>query len=306
MLRNLLTSAVVFAGLLLTLPVGGAELRTRPEIAYVDATDASPLQRLDAYWTPERTGQPVMIYIHGGGWRKGDKANVARKPQAFADQGFAFVSVNYRLHPQTDFRGQGADVARAIQHVVANASQAGVDPERVYLMGHSAGAHLAALVATDDSYLKAVGLPLTTIKGVVLLDGAGYDIPRQIATVQRETSELLYETVFGKDLASQQAASPITHVAAGKWIPPFLILPIAIRADSGVQSDALAEKLRAAGGEAQVVRCPGQTHGSINQQFGTPDHLATTETFRFLQAREAALSQARAASPGSDAKASPQ
>lgn len=259
--------------------VTAAEPQSKKDIAY----GVDPLQKLDAYWTPGQTGQPVMIYIHGGGWRRGDKANVAAKPSAFAEHGFAFVSVNYRLHPQADFRAQAADVAQAIKHVIDNAPQAGVDPARIYIMGHSAGAHLAALVATDGQYLEAAGLSLANLKGVVLLDGAGYDIPRQIETVGRETSELLYTTIFGQDPEGHRQASPITHVAAGKHIPPFLILPIASRADSGAQSDALAAKLREAGVAAEVIRCPNQTHGSINQQFGTPDHLATTETFRFLK-----------------------
>jgi acetyl esterase/lipase len=269
-----------------------AELKSRLDIPYVAGGEAGAKRSLDAYWLPNQTRQPVMIYIHGGGWRAGDKRNVARKPQAFADHGFAFVSVNYRLHPEADFRVQAADVARAIKHVVDKAGDVGGDPQRIYLMGHSAGAHLAALVATDEQYLQAVDLPLTTIQGVVLLDGAGYDIPKRLATASGAQAESVFEAVFGKDEASHRAASPITHVAANKGIPPFLILPIASRLDSGMQSDDLAAKLKSAGVEAKVVRCPNQTHGSINQQFGTADHLATTECFEFLKARQAELSQA--------------
>lgn len=275
----------------------GEEVKSRKDIAYVSGANADPLQKLDAYWVPGRANQPVMIYIHGGGWRKGDKANVLSKPQAFADHGFAFVSVNYRLHPQADYQAQAEDVARAIKHVVDQAGQVGVDPSRVYLMGHSAGAHLAALVATDGRYLESVGLSLATLKGVVLLDGAGYDIPWQIENVGRETSELLYTTVFGKDPEVHRLASPITHVAAGKQIPPFLILPIAGRVDSGAQSDALAARLREAKVAAEVIRCPNQTHGSINQQFGRPDHLATTETFRFLKQLQDAAAAVPPATP---------
>jgi arylformamidase len=260
----------------------GASSRQKRDVAY--AGEAShPLQKLDAYWTEGRAAQPVMVYIHGGGWRRGDKGNVGAKPNVFAEHGMAFVSVNYRLSPEVGFQEQAADVAHAIKHVVDHAAQAGVDPTRVYLMGHSAGAHLAALVATDGKYLQAAGLSLATIKGVVLLDGAGYDIPRQIATVGRPIAVEMYQSIFTADPATQAQASPITHVAAGKHIPPFLILPIADRPDSGAQSDALAAKLREAAVAAEVVRCPNQTHGSINQDFGTADHLATTETFEFLK-----------------------
>ncbi|MFV0442406.1 MAG: alpha/beta hydrolase [Planctomycetaceae bacterium] len=263
----------------------GADLQSRLNVPYVAGDAADPLQRLDAFWLPEVKDQPVMVYVHGGGWRRGDKRAVGQKPEAFAKHGFAFVSVNYRLHPQVGFREQSADVAKAIRHVIDTAGKVGVKADSLYLMGHSAGAHLAAMVATDEKYLQAEGLPLSTIKGVVLLDGAGYDIPTRLKLARPE-AETLFETVFGSDPAEQKEASPITHVAAGKGIAPFLILPIAARPESGAQSKALAERLRAAGGDAQVVACPNQTHGSINQDFGTAEHLATEETFRFLHMQQ--------------------
>ena len=292
-MRAVILSTCGFCGLLFAMRQSPAEdtmPRSRRDIPYV--AGGHELQKLDAWWNPDRSDQPVMVYIHGGGWRQGDKRNVVEKPAAFARHGFAFVSVNYRLHPEADFREQAADVARAIKQVVDSAERVGVNPQRLYLMGHSAGAHLAALVATDETYLQQVGLPLTTIQGVVLLDGAGYDIPKQLANVARARAETLYTTVFTSDPDVQREASPITHVAAGKGIPPFLILPIADRPDSGAQSDALAAKLQEAGVAAKVVRCPGQTHGSINQQFGTEDHLATTEAFQFLKQRQRELTAA--------------
>lgn len=258
----------------------------RRDVPYVDGRDAHRLQRLDVWSDPDRRGQPLMIYVHGGGWRMGDKSAVGGKPSAFHAQGFAFASVNYRLHPEVGFRDQAGDVARAVRYLVDRADELGVDKQRIYLMGHSAGAHLAALTAVDPQYLAAAGLPLSAIRGVVLLDGAGYDIPQQLASVGRVRAELLYETVFGSDVEQQREASPITHVAADRGIPPFLILPVAERPDSTAQSDALAAKLRNCGVEARVVRCSGQTHATINQQFGTAGHQATEETFRFLKLRE--------------------
>jgi len=280
-----------------------AQLRQRRDIPYV-AVDPHRRQMLDAWWPIGESSAPIVVYIHGGGWRGGDKGNVGLKPEAFGRAGFAFVSVNYRLHPQTDFRGQATDVALAIRHVVEHAAAAGADPERIFLIGHSAGAHLAALVATDGSYLEAAGLELSRLKGVVLLDGAAYDIPRQISLTGGPRSEARYAEVFGATPESQRQASPITHVAADKGIPPFLILPIDGRLDSGVQSDAFAERLRVAGVEARVVRCPGETHGSINQLLGTPGQLATDETLKFVKSRSAP-SPARASSPATEPDIAP-
>ena len=91
-------------------------------------------------------------------------------------KGWAFASANYRLVPQATVEQQAADVASAIAWLRANAAKEGLDPDRIVLMGHSAGAHLVALVGTDPHYLKAAGVPMGAVKGVVLLDGAGYDV----------------------------------------------------------------------------------------------------------------------------------
>jgi len=147
-------------------------------------------------------------------------------------------------------------------------------------MGHSAGAHLAALVASDPKYLQQAGVPLSAIKGVVLLDGAGYDVPAQMK-VPRNPAQAMYRQAFSDDPARQAALSPLTHAAApnaGRW----LILPVARRKDSTAQSEALAEALRRAGTSAQVVPQEGKTHMTLNRELGEADDPSTAEIDRFL------------------------
>ncbi len=115
---------------------------------------------LDVFAPGKGSNHPIVLWIHGGGWSRGDKRNVDLKPAAFTQEGYVFVSINYRLHPATDFRGQGADIAKAIHWAKDHASDFGGDGKQIILMGHSAGAHLAALVATDESYLQGEGLKL--------------------------------------------------------------------------------------------------------------------------------------------------
>jgi dienelactone hydrolase len=103
------------------------------------------------------------------------------KPQAFADKGFVFVSVNYRLLPKATIKQMAEDVAKAIRWVHDHARDHGGDPNTIIVMGHSAGAQLAALVCTDERYLKTEGLPLSVIKGCVPVDGDTYDVPLQMA-----------------------------------------------------------------------------------------------------------------------------
>jgi acetyl esterase/lipase len=260
--------------------VSGCDGKVQRSLLPLEGSD----QNQTSLWYPSSgADMPVMIWIHGGGWRYGDKARVQAKPPAFNNKGFVFVSINYRLHPAVDYKAQGADVAKAIRWVQDHAKEFGGSPDRIFLMGHSAGAHLAALVATDHSYLEAEGLKLSGIKGVVLLDGAAYDIPRQIELAAIPRMKELYRTVFTEEVEKQQAASPVTHVAKGKGIPPFLILHVADRRDGKLQSESLGRKLSEAGVAAQVTPVENKTHATISGELGEPGDVPTTHIFEFLE-----------------------
>src|SRR5437773_4301136 len=127
-------------------------------------------QVLDVYSPRDAKKAPVVFWIHGGGWQTGDKKSVQIKPQAFMDKGFVFVSTNYRLLPHVDMGTIVRDIAKSIHWVHDHIAEYGGDPQRLLIMGHSAGAQLAALVCTDDRYLKAEGLSLAIIKGCVPVD----------------------------------------------------------------------------------------------------------------------------------------
>jgi acetyl esterase/lipase len=139
-------------------------------------------------------------------------------------------------------------------------------------VGHSAGAHLAALIAADPQYAKdAFG----AIKGAVLIDGAGYDIP--LATTMPEMElPLLYRDVFGTDPARHKALSPITHVG-GKDAPNWLILHVEERAPAKAQANGLAAALGKAGRQVEVVSVSGSNHRRINEEIGTEEGAQQTD-----------------------------
>ena len=145
----------------------------------------------------------------------------------------------------------------------------------------TAGAHLAALVCTDDSYLKAEGLSLSVIKGCIPVDTAVYDIPVQLSGVGPLRAGL-YTSAFGEDEATQKQLSPVTHVAKDKGIPPFLILHVADRPDSTAQSRAFAKALEDADVPARVVPGKDKTHATINRELGLPNDEPTKAVFDFL------------------------
>lgn len=265
--------------LLLASPVLAADLQVHRDLAYAEPKNEQ--QTLDVYAPTEGKDHPVVLWIHGGGWRAGDKAGIQKKPEAFVEKGFVFVSTNYRFVPTVTVKQMTGDIAKAIRWVHDHAKEYGGDPNSIFVMGHSAGAHLAALVCTDDHYLKAEGLSLSIIKGCVPVDTAVYDIVKQIESVEPRRADS-YRATFG-DGESQKDLSPVTHIAKGKNIPPFLILHVADRPDSSLQSQIFGKALQEAGVSAKVTPAEGKTHGTINSDLGLPDDKPTQALWKFLE-----------------------
>jgi acetyl esterase/lipase len=172
------------------------------------------------------------------------------------------------------------DVAKAIRWVHDHARDYGGDPNTIIVMGHSAGAQLAALVCTDERYLKAEGLSFAVLKGCAPVDGDTYDVPLQIRTVEKRRADI-YRIKFG-DEKMQKELSPVTHVAKGKNIPPFLILHVADHAETRAQSQRLANALQAAGVPATAYPAEGKNHTTINADLGLSGDRPTPEMFGFL------------------------
>src|SRR5829696_1985854 len=148
------------------------------------ATPPQERQVLDVYSPKKAKNLPVVFWIHGGGWQAGDKSSVQLKPKVFVEKGFVFVSTNYRLLPAVDMATIVRDVAKSIRWVHDHIAEQGGDPKRLLVMGHSAGAQLAALICTDDRYLKAEGLSLAILKACVPVDGDTFDVPAIIETAE--------------------------------------------------------------------------------------------------------------------------
>lgn len=224
------------------------------------------LQTLDYYKGATDGARPLVIFIHGGGWAIGDKrSGTGAKAAFFTGHGYRYASINYRLVPRVDVAMQAADVAAAIADLRKNAGELGIDPDRIALIGHSAGAHLAALVATDPKYLEAAGVPLEAIRAVSLLDGAAYDVPRQVR--DSGAGAKIYTRVFTTNPQTQAAFSPVTHAAAPN-AAAFILHYDAGRAAAETQADMLARALSAAQTRVSVKAVANSSHLKINQNIG--------------------------------------
>lgn len=234
------------------------------------------LTSLDVYRRPGATGCPAVIWVHGGGWATGDKRGKAiDKKVAWAGElGAVLVSVNYRLAtPGSDvgWPDIGEDVAAATAWVLDHADVLGVDPSRVALMGHSAGAHLVTIVATHPDLLRDVGVDRAEIACVVALDSASYDL-----TAEDQDSRALIRSAFGTDPTTLADASPILQLQLDPGgVPDTLVVTRGSAARVGM-AEELAAAIRATGATSEVLDATPYTHEEVNTLLGTADDAVMT------------------------------
>jgi arylformamidase len=249
------------------------------ELAYGSAD----LQKTD-FWAGKSRNAPLVLFVHGGGWTRGDKRMMtgSAKLSHWLGQGYAVASANYRLVPDSTVEDQAADIAAATAYFRHNAEELGIDPDRIVLIGHSAGAHLVTLVGTDPQWFAAAGLSMDDVAGMIALDGAGYDVPDQMDENARLMGDT-YKQAFGADPARQKALSPTRHTA-GPNAPAFLLAHVE-RDDAERQNKGLNSGLAEAGTETTVIGIKGRGlrgHREINEKLGEADYAATPLVDKFL------------------------
>ncbi|MFO1270166.1 MAG: alpha/beta hydrolase [Rubrivivax sp.] len=227
-----------------------------------------PAQRLDLYRPAEGRGPwPVLVLVHGGAWALGDKAQpefIEAKVRHWVPRGWVVVAVDYRLLPVAGPLQQAEDVAQAVAVVQRRVERWGGDGERVWLLGHSTGAHLVALVLADASIGRPFGMARP--QGAVLVDSAALDV---VQVMEGEPLPL-HERAFGRDPEGWRAASPWHRLQAP---PPPLLMPCSsLRPASVLQNEHFADRVRGLGGTASVMPLP-LSHAQLNQQLGTPGDL---------------------------------
>jgi len=210
----------------------------------------------------------VLIFLHGGAWRSGDRGLYTALGNRYAHAGIVTVIPSYRLAPADPHPAQVEDAAAAVAWTLRNLERFGGDPKRVYLAGHSAGGHLSALLALDGRWLAKHGAAPSALRGVIPMSGV-YRIEG-------------LERVFGADEEVKRQASPLTHVHAGA--PGFLItycqwdyafLP--------VQAERFGAALQKAGGAAKVVYIPGLNHITEMLNITAPDDPTVKAVLDFIR-----------------------
>ena len=221
-------------------------------------------QRLDVYRPLQARSAPILLMVHGGAWSKGDKRMgrvVDNKLARWLPQGYLFVSVNYRLLPDAKPLQQVEDIAQALSYVQQHAPQWGGDPQRVVLLGHSAGAHLVSLLSADGAIAKRHAVQPWL--GTVALDSAAFDVD----SIMRGKHYRFYDQAFGAEPKYWRAASPYWRLQPVGV--PLLAVCSSKREEACRQAAAFAEHGKQMGRVVQVLP-QALSHGAINQQLGEP------------------------------------
>lgn len=219
---------MLYAGVLILASLGGNPGDVAPpakgvtvelDIPYASGGDS---QKLDLY-LPEQRNFATIVFTYGGGWRSGSRKSVAPIGRKLQSLGYGVALLSHRLAPNDKFPAQIEDVAAGFARVRKHIQDKGGDPRRVFLMGHSSGAHLSLLLAADSKYLAVHGLAPADIAGVI-----GLSSPTDLAP--RDTKDGFGDAllsgrgadVFSRDPALMKAASPLAYVS--KDLPPALLV----------------------------------------------------------------------------------
>lgn len=235
----------------------------------------APEQLFDLYAPPQSKTTPLILMVHGGAWRLGDKEMgrvVDNKVARWVPRGIAFASINYRMQPKAPPLEQARDVAKALAAIQQDAEKLGIDRNNIVLMGHSAGAHLIALLVARPDLQDEAGV--RPWRGTVLLDSGALDVP----AVMEGRHPRLYDRAFGSAPADWLAASP--HQQLHQATAPLLAVCSSRRANACPQAEAFVAKARGLGTSAELLRLD-KTHAEINAQLGE-DTGYTAEVERHL------------------------
>jgi len=249
-----------------------AEVEAHKDISYEEGPEQEASKhKLDVYVPKGKTSVPILFFIHGGAWKTGDRSYYPPLGNRYARAGILTVIPSYRLAPNYPHPAQIEDVSAAFAWTVQHAGEFGGNTNRIYVAGHSAGGHLAALLALDPSRLERYKLTPQNIRGVMAWSGV-YNL---------SITEGL-ESVFGSDSEVRREASPLHHVKAGA--PRFLVSYCQYDYFSlPAQARQLDRALKRAGVDSELLYVANENHLSEMIHVTSPDDPLVTAALRFIK-----------------------
>ena len=234
--------------------------------------------KLDIHHLKENQTSPVILFIHGGGWMSSDKSQTRFAGPTWLDLGYTVVSINHRLSPEISHPAHVEDCALALKWVIDHIQEYGGDPQNISIIGHSSGAHLAALLLTDIEVQGKYNIDTKNIKCAIVLSGI-YDFNLPENYYHPLMAE--YISAFFGEKINKEDASPVNHITAKE--PPFVILHgendwLVPRSNSIIFYNALINK----GAEAELEVIEDYRHTNLLITYGEPNHRPTEIINKYL------------------------
>lgn len=255
-------------------------------ISYGTISRGDQQQCLDIYSSPGAKNWPIVVMIHGGAWRSGDKSQPEfgrDKARFFLANGFIYVSVNYRLAPKVCHPSQIEDIADALAWVNKNIAKYGGSPSKIVLIGHSAGAHLACLAVTNQKYLRKVGIDVKNLRGCILLDSPTFNVVIQNRRRNfKFDSEIVDNTIFGASSEMRNDASPAMHIVENTYVPPLLAFSSPQYLGARYQAKQFVRDLNAGRHDAEFVFVSQKSHVTLNADIGRKNDWISARILSFL------------------------
>ena len=286
-LNRILTRLLGVAGLFLALhscllSAAPAKLNSVRNVYY--GAENHNLQSLDIYWRSHDQPLPVIIYVHGGEWAFGDKTDIHHQPSFFTAHGLVFISMNYRLRWAHSVYDQLEDIVSVFQWVTRQSHKYAMDPKRICLMGNGAGALLVSLVATNPGLLSSEGVSPGNIRCVVSIDNAAFDLGALMKGPGNFPEKRRYRLIFGTKPSILADYSPITHIRAGRPVPPFAIVYRASDKLQTQQSLQFARALQGAGNKVVLIPDRIRPGAAMNEEIGLAEDGPTRTLLVFIRA----------------------
>jgi acetyl esterase/lipase len=270
----------MFFAFLGQISTGTAQVRVTKNINY--AANADQAQTLNVYHKiTDNKNQDVLVFIHGGSWSSGKKETYWWLGRNFAKSNVVTVVINYPLAPTVNYKEMAMASAKAVKWVKDSIAKYGGNPDRIFIMGHSAGGHLAELINSDPQYFHAMGIA-NPIKGVILNDAFGLDMEEYLTKAEKDHYYIDFIRTFSSDTTAWQSASPLYYIKNVK--NPHLIFYGTKTYDAiRLQSERIFQRLRTQNIPVKLVTIEGKKHvGMISQMIWGSNPLYQ-QIFDFLK-----------------------
>lgn len=257
-----------------------AKVKVAKNINYTDKDEVS--RQLNVYYQKDITkAKDVIVFIHGGSWSSGKKDIYWWLGRNFARKGVVTVNINYGLAPDNEFGQMANDCALAVKWVQGHIAAYGGNPERIFLMGHSAGGHLAELINADPRYFQQAGIAVNPIKGVILDDAFGLDMKEYMTTAEHDGSYIDFLRTFTSDPLSWEKGSPL-HYERYIKNPHLIFYGEKTYPAIQIQSARLQHILQTAGVPSSLQIIKGKKHVGMISQMVLGGNQLYKEIIAFL------------------------